>query len=288
MTRQCPPASSKLYTDELNKTSVMDEPPRKRRKTASPGAHERESSPLKKPPRRPSFASPTKASLARFNPNLLPPRPTSSSSATSRPDSRGDILNHGKQARAFIFGETERDGGEEEIAEDDQDQALAGAKDQRSSKAQNVTPRPRRIGERTRSSLPTHGLLEEEAELPTSPSRAAEQQDTPRRGVLYSSPSKRPPRVKDIAGQSPLKSRQQEVRGVRAATTAAEEQAQEEAKKMKQPDPELEKKKWERDVLLRELQELEKDVAECASHITRLQDQPPTKAFSPSQRDNLM
>lgn len=52
----------------------MDEPPRKRRKTSSPVRPP--SSPLRKPPRRPSFASPTKASLARNYPNLLPTRTT--------------------------------------------------------------------------------------------------------------------------------------------------------------------------------------------------------------------
>jgi hypothetical protein len=51
---------------------AMDEPPRKRRKTSSPVPPP--SSPLRKPPRRPSFASPTKASLARNYPNLLPTR----------------------------------------------------------------------------------------------------------------------------------------------------------------------------------------------------------------------
>ncbi|KAF3007366.1 hypothetical protein E8E13_000155 [Curvularia kusanoi] len=50
----------------------MDEPPRKRRKTSSP--IRAPTSPLRKPPRRPSFASPTKASLARSYPTLLPTR----------------------------------------------------------------------------------------------------------------------------------------------------------------------------------------------------------------------
>ncbi|KAJ8111937.1 hypothetical protein OPT61_g5580 [Boeremia exigua] len=51
---------------------AMDGPPRKRRKTSSPP--QPSPSPLRKPPRRPSFASPTKASLARNYPNLLPTR----------------------------------------------------------------------------------------------------------------------------------------------------------------------------------------------------------------------
>ena len=50
----------------------MDDPPRKRRKTSSPVRPS--SSPLRQPPRRPSFASPTKASLARNYPTLLPTR----------------------------------------------------------------------------------------------------------------------------------------------------------------------------------------------------------------------
>ncbi|KAJ4382316.1 hypothetical protein N0V86_002650 [Didymella sp. IMI 355093] len=60
----------------------MDEPPRKRRKTSSP-PHQ-ESTPLWKPPRRPSFASPTKASLARNYPNLLPTRTPPSEEVRSR------------------------------------------------------------------------------------------------------------------------------------------------------------------------------------------------------------
>jgi hypothetical protein len=55
-----------------NTFTDMDEPPRKRRKTSSPV--QQGSSPLRKPPRRPSFASPTKASIARNYPNLLPTR----------------------------------------------------------------------------------------------------------------------------------------------------------------------------------------------------------------------
>ncbi|KAH6616630.1 hypothetical protein C7974DRAFT_48481 [Boeremia exigua] len=71
----------------------MDEPPRKRRKASSP--LQAPSSPLRKPPRRPSFASPTKASLARNYPNLLP----------TRTPPRDDIYARTKQAGASILDE---------------------------------------------------------------------------------------------------------------------------------------------------------------------------------------
>lgn len=70
-----------------NAFTNMDEPPRKRRKTSSPA--QITSSPLRKPPRRPSSASPTKASLARNYPNLLP----------TRTPPHGDVRSRGEQAR---------------------------------------------------------------------------------------------------------------------------------------------------------------------------------------------
>ncbi|KAF3036448.1 hypothetical protein E8E12_005480 [Didymella heteroderae] len=88
----------------------MDEPPRKRRKTSSPA--QQESSPLRKPPRRPSFASPTKASLARNYPNLLP----------TRTPPREDARTRGKQAQGRAVDEAGRagkvtDDGAEEVSE---------------------------------------------------------------------------------------------------------------------------------------------------------------------------
>ncbi|KAF1932860.1 uncharacterized protein M421DRAFT_416460 [Didymella exigua CBS 183.55] len=65
----------------------MDEPLRKRRKTSSPA--QQDFSPLRKPPRRPSSASPIKASLARNDYNLLP----------ARTPPRDDIRSRGEQVR---------------------------------------------------------------------------------------------------------------------------------------------------------------------------------------------
>ena len=70
--------------------TTMDGPPRKRRKTSSPA--QALSSPLRKPPRRPSLASPTKASLARNYPNLLP----------TRTPPREDVRARENPAQAFV------------------------------------------------------------------------------------------------------------------------------------------------------------------------------------------
>jgi hypothetical protein len=66
-TRRIPATLDITTCDQDN---AMDEPSRKRRKTSSPAP----SSPRGQPARRRSFASPTKASLARNYPSLLPPQ----------------------------------------------------------------------------------------------------------------------------------------------------------------------------------------------------------------------
>ena len=67
----------------------MDAPAAKRRKASPPDETDDRTSPLKKRPIRYSFASPTKASLARFNPGLLPARKTAESTPL-KPRSRGN------------------------------------------------------------------------------------------------------------------------------------------------------------------------------------------------------
>lgn len=75
----------------------MDEPPRKRRKTSSP--IRAPTSPLRKPPRRPSFASPTKASLARSYPTLLPTR-TPPSKDVRVPEQKAPVSSAGATSTA--------------------------------------------------------------------------------------------------------------------------------------------------------------------------------------------
>jgi hypothetical protein len=54
------------------------------------------------------------------------------------------------------------------------------------------------------------------------------------------------------------------------------------------PDPELEKKKREKERLLQELRGLESDVAQCVAVIDKLQDRPDTHALGPAEKDNIM
>lgn len=179
-------------------------------------------SPTKSKPRRPSFASPTKASLARFNPNLLP-----SESAPRRKPSNGPSIGRGKQ--------------QERLAQNEEEQATAGARKQGASKDRNNAPRP---GEES----------------------AYEREGVPQDTELS------PPHFRQ-AGRP----------------KGAEKQTEGGAEEIKQPpDPELEAKKREKEALLRELQELEDDVAECADGIQKLQEQSATQVLDPSSRDDLM
>lgn len=268
----------------------MDEPARKRRKTSSPIERQRSASPLKKPPRRPSFASPTKASLARNYPNLLQ-RPTTPSSATPKQDNRGDILDRGKQARAYILGEAEvqQELGQEGSREDDPDQAVAGAQQSRVVRDPNTTPRSRRTkGHGTAGPL-LGDADEDELDLPTTPSqRVIDERDTPRRGILFSSPSKRPPRLKEPVKQSPLKLRVEPVETPGLVEKTGDDEPGQKEKQRQPPDPELEKRKQEKAQLLSELENLEKDIKECTEEIGKLQDRASTNPLGSSERDGIM
>ncbi|KAL5117519.1 hypothetical protein ACEQ8H_004549 [Pleosporales sp. CAS-2024a] len=218
----------------------MDEPARKRRRTNSP--EERAASPLRKPARRPSFASPTKASLARNYPNLLPSRPAPPASP-SRPSSRGDMLARGKQARADRLGET---------------------------------------------------VDEEEGGLPTTPSqRGLEEQHGPRRSILFSSPSKRPPRAKGAVKQSPLRSKAPPVqetsssRRLEDGPVDAVAEEEEEAKQAEPLDPEIERRKQEKARLQRELAILEKQLSQCTQEIVKEQQRGPDEALNMVERAEL-
>ena len=265
----------------------MDEPARKRRKTNSPEERERQSSPLRKPPRRPSFASPTKASLARNYPNLL--RPTSAGGEASRPNSRRDILTRGKQARAFVLGQT-----------DTQQEAVSGAIEeveggtaaaQELSQVQNVTPRPQKTVGYRGAPISTRPLDEDEADLPTTPSqRGLEEQDEPRRGVLFSSPSKRPPRMKELVKQSPLRPKTPPVQYDPIAPSVEVGQGENnvQAQKKPPPDPEVETRKQEKAQLQRELEDLEAQVSKFTEEMTKEQQRASDEPLRPAERMELM
>ncbi len=267
----------------------MDEPARKRRRTNSPQEPERQSSPLRKPPRRPSFASPTKASLARNYPNLLPP--TSTKGETSKSGSRSGVLARGKQARAFVLGETDSQGdSNQNVLEDTAEPATAVQ--QRFSRTGKETPRAgKTAGSKTTPTF-TNPVDEDEGDLPMTPSqRGLQEQDVPRRGVLFSSPSKRPPRVKDPVKQSPLKPKARTIQADTVAQPAEEipDEIQEpDAAETKQgPDPEVEAKKQEKARLQREVEQLEAQVARCTEEIAQEQQRAPEQALRSTERSAL-
>jgi hypothetical protein len=266
----------------------MDEPARKRRKTSSP--LERASSPLRKPPRRPSFASPTKASLARNYPNLLSSRPTSAGSPI-RPNSRGDILARGKQARTYVLSETDtQEESSQDVFQEETSEKIAGAQ-QRAPYVGSATPRARKGTGQRRAGTPTGGLEDDEPDLPTTPSqRGLEEQDGPRRGVLFSSPSKRPPRAKGPVKQSPLRPKAPPAQRTAPELQVVDGQdagAQDTAEKREPPDPELERRKHEKARLQREMEELEAQVSRCTEEIVKEQNRDGIQPLLSYERSDL-
>jgi hypothetical protein len=237
---------------------------------------------LKQRPRRPSFASPTKASLARNYPGLL--------------SEREDLLAQGKQARAFVLGDKDTHSlpRPDATANVEGNQASSGAQRAHASEPQNVTPRARRTKAQN-SPMAMENVSGEEADLPTPPlQRTAEEQDTPRRGILFSSPTKRPPLLKDPVKPSSLHFRAPSVQQDRSEIPLDEPIADElvdpiaEKKEEQSPDPELEKRKRARRRLLRDLKELESDVSRCTEEIVKIQGQSATHVLEPAEMEDLI
>lgn len=196
----------------------MNEPARKRQRTNSPD--ERVSSPLRKPPRRPSFASPTKSSLARNYPNLLPSRPSY----------------------------------------DDK-----GAQEKRTDAPEDDDTDPR-----------------------STPLRRV--QDGPRHGMLFSSPTRRPPRGKGLVkGPSPVPKAPPPVESSYLEDTSQVGDATNAAQRERQPlDPEIEKRKQEKARLQREMEDLEAQVSRCTEEIVKEQHRTPDQQFQSSEQTDLM
>ncbi|KAG9192874.1 hypothetical protein G6011_11608 [Alternaria panax] len=216
----------------------MNEPPAKRRRTNSPD--ELPSSPLRKPPRRPSFASPTKASLARNYPNLLSSSPLKASPRRNR--QAAVLARHGPRGRQ------ERE-----------------------------------------TELPDEN---DESELPGTPlQNALEKSKQPRRGILFSSPSKRRPRVKDPVKQPPpnLKApavQSDDITGL-IEDGPVEDITQDVVQKRQPPDPEIERKKQEKARLERKVEELESQVSRCIEEVVKEQRRGPEDSLRPPERDSL-
>jgi hypothetical protein len=242
----------------------MDEPARKRRRTSSPAP----SSPPRQPQSRPPFASPTKASLGRNYPSSLPPQSPA----------RDQLRARGKQARAFVLGETDAD------ADADAQQGL-GQDAQGKAEGERATTSSRQNGNGAQRGD------EREPDLPLTPSqRGIEGQDAPRRGILFSSPSKRPPRVKGPTKQSPLPSKTavKEPHLARHVQVEHVDTQDVTGTKRQPPNPEIEKKKQEKARLEHELAELEAQVSRCTQEIAKEQQREDHATLTHSERAEMM
>ena len=215
----------------------MDEPPRKRPKTSSPAQHE--PSQLRKPPRRPSFASPTKASLARNYPNLL----------LARTPPREDVQSRMDQARRrAIHGTGTADEGDEDGAQ-------------------------------------------EQTELGSSPPQGGHDDLKRRRqGLIFSSPTKRPPRPKGALRRSPLAPAPSDQHNqlTRPVEDALDGDREQDKVKKSFLDPEIEKRRREKLRLQREVEELEAQVTRCTNEIATEQQGKTPNVLLPPQRTDLV
>jgi hypothetical protein len=274
--------------------SPLKEPPRRLSVSPRKAVYDRSSSPLRKPPRRPSFASPTKASLARNYPSLLPQRPASRSSASPVRNGNSNRFAKGREARAYILGDRDTrptSTREPSINGHDGQATAAAAKATKPQDTQNVTPRAQRTKTYNKA-VAVNGAGDEDADLPLTPSqRSMEKLDTPRRGILYSSPSKRPQRLKDPVKHSPLRPKAPPVREKEPEIPIdepVEEERAEVEKKKEPPNAELEHRKREKDRLIQELQDLESQVSRCAEEIVKIQGPSATHVLPPAEQDDLI
>jgi hypothetical protein len=180
----------------------------------------------------------------------------------------------------------------QELAQErEAEDATAGAQ-QRYKEAQSVTPRAKRVIGHRSAAFDVGARADEEPDLPTTPSQQGlEEQDEPRRGVLFSSPSKRPPRAMGPVKHSPLRPKAPPVQEA-SPTQHIEDgpddtQARNGVKRAHTPDPEVEKKKQEKARLEREIAELEAQVTQCTQEITKEQQRSPAEALRPSEQSKL-
>ncbi|PVH98699.1 hypothetical protein DM02DRAFT_615634 [Periconia macrospinosa] len=259
--------------------SPLKQPPRRPSVSPTKAIHDRPSSPLKKPPRRPSFASPTKASLARNYPNLLrQPSPTSAS-ATVEQNGHGNGFANGKEARAHILE------GRDKRTRAEQEEALG-----RESGMTNGTTHTSRV-RKTQNGKPHAQESErggsEDSDVPLTPSH----KDILRRGIPFSTPSKKPPKMKAPVQESSVVPDSSSIQEQAAdqpgeSKDKAQENANQKTKLL--PDAELEQKRREKKQLLRELEELENQVSRCTEEIVKIQKQPSTHILSPKEREDLI
>ncbi|EFQ93738.1 hypothetical protein CFE70_009900 [Pyrenophora teres f. teres 0-1] len=241
----------------------MNEPPSKRRRTDSPD--DRASSPLRKPPRRPSYASPTKSQLARNYPNLLPSRRSTLSASPRRPRPAA---------------------GQNGLQKEKGSDATLGARESAREQENGSFGTPLEAGD------------DDESELPgTPPSQESfEGQHQQREDVLFSSPSKRAPRAKGIVKQQPpLRQKAPAVQSDDITRTFEDGPTQENiqgdtqlaTQQTQPPDPAIGRRKQEKARLQRQVEDLEAEISRCAEEIGKEQRRAPDEALSSKERDDL-
>jgi hypothetical protein len=174
----------------------------------------------------------------------------------------------------------------------DQEFTREGASQDTVLSDQNVTPRAQKARGYKSALNATDVPDDDEPDLPTTPSqRGLEEQDGPRRGVLFSSPSKRPPRAKNTVKQSPLRPKAPAVQEVSPAQQIEDgpegANTQNQTDKKHPPDPEIERRKQEKARLQREVADLEAQVSRCTEEIVREQQRGPAEALRSSDRSDL-
>jgi hypothetical protein len=176
------------------------------------------------------------------------------------------------------------------VLQDETSEEIAGAQ-LRPPYVGSTTPRARKETEQRRAGTPTGGLEDDEPDLPTTPSQIGlEEQDGPRRGVLFSSPSKRPPRAKGPVKQSPLRPKAPPTQRTAPELQVVDGQdagAQLVAEKREPPNPELERRKQEKIRLQREMEELEAQVSRCTEEIVKEPTRDGIQPLLPSERSDL-
>jgi len=256
----------------------MEDRPFKRRKTASPVRDAF-----------PSYQSPTRASLARFNPALLPPpsRIRASLSSPLKPPSPrrltaagGDALRFvlgdkaGKPARhttAFGAGATVDQDQQEEAAQDQQEEVAPRSDEDVEPAHEDSEPDPQVTPHgRDKVAGPARASTSDSDDLPQTPQKLLDDpnfQDTPPRGILYSSTPRRRPTEASLPDLT-LDSMQQEAIDAGGDT---EPDAVEVPKRDSLPDQrklaELEKKQGELYLLEKELEALTADIGDLERHI---------------------
>ena len=209
-----------------------------------------------------------------------------------------ETTNPENAAQPFVFGQTRQPiTSDVSDQKEGEEQTAAGA--EADGEVRDTTPKALRGG-RARNSTTLQDVREEEEELPGTPSaRTMEEHDTPRRGVLFSSPSKRPPRLKDRPNTTVLKSKQRPTQYTRSSPlpeklietepSVQEEQVQSPPRKRwHTPDPELEHRKQEKAKLERQVLELEREVAWCSQQVEIYGQEVAPGTIPPTDRDALM